>query len=970
MNSESRSSRLVRRWSGAVVILIAVVAGVFGFNYVSRLRIDKQLQEIKRLLEAGDVIASRKQLLDLHASDGTNAEALELLADVELRSGNAAAAIEWLNRVPDLPADRAARARHQASQLAMELGQVRATEALALEALRLDPHFLEPRRLLMRFYFVLFQQRKLYEQSAILDRRGELSLQDLLMRCVAHRAAWDDDDHVRWLEGCMRTDPEDPLIRATLARYYANSDRYVAARRVLKDAFDDAPDAWWVLLARAEDRFEQGQFREAFGLLARLPAAADGESRVWLARGKVWNALGHPSSALLAFKNAGKLDPYDSAPTYSVARILMRQGESAQAKAMFVRSQQQKDLMRLMGRLMEASNPAYQLIEPVEETLRSTTQLFGKLGMSREAAIVARELEKQASAAGEEKPRPTASNVERLTLASLDDLAPVEQPELGEEPLGGAGETTVANDMGRPELRLVDVSRQLGLTFRYDTGRSPYRWLMETLGGGVAVMDFDLDGWPDIYLTQGCLLPVGDRKRESNRLFRNVDGGQATDVTMLAGLAHFGYGQGCAVGDYDNDGFPDLVVCNYGETALFRNRSDGTFENVTTSSGVMNTGWSTSAAFSDIDRDGDLDLYVVRYLEAPFETLQPCKFKGGYTSCRPFNYEAAQDVFWENLGNGQFAERTSEAGFIASDGKGLAVLIADFDRQGRESVFVANDTTANFCFEQSSEARFDENGILNGLAVNGDGVSEACMGIASGDVDGDGRFDLFVTNFQGETNTFYRALGDGEFADDTQRAGLADTSRNMLGFGCQFFDIDCNGWLDLFVSNGHLHEPAQPAQLYYNQGGGRFREVSREAGRYFRQPRMGRSVATLDWNRDQLPDLVVTYQVENVSLLLNQSTAGRRLTLKMIGSTSNRDAIGTQIRARAGERDLYYRVDRGGGYFAANDPQVIVGCGDATEIDHLEVTWPSGEVASWHDVPTGQTYVIVEGLGQLLPRRE
>ena len=215
----------------------------------------------------------------------------------------------------------------------------------------------------------------------------------------------------------------------------------------------------------------------------------------------------------------------------------------------------------------------------------------------------------------------------------------VEAPELG-APTPGIGTAT-----RRPELRLVDVSQQVGLQFRYDTGRSPYRWLMETLGGGVAVLDFDLDGWSDIYLTQGGPLPVGDRPRESNRLFRNVDGGQATDVTGPTGLAHYGYGQGCAVGDYDSDGFPDLVVCNYGETAVFRNHGDGTFADVTASCGVTKSGWSTSAAFSDIDRDGDLDLYVVRYLEAPFETLQPCKFKGGYTSCRPFNYEAAQDVF-------------------------------------------------------------------------------------------------------------------------------------------------------------------------------------------------------------------------------------------------------------------------------------------------------------------------------------
>ncbi len=582
--------------------------------------------------------------------------------------------------------------------------------------------------------------------------------------------------------------------------------------------------------------------------------------------------------------------------------------------------------------------------------------------MNREAEIVAREL------GGRDRVLPADHHSEPLRPTSLDDLVEVKQPVLS-DPLTGSERGTTSGDASEGRgLRLVDISEQVGLTFRYDTGRSPYRWLMETLGGGVGVLDYDLDGWPDIYLTQGCPLPLGQgRLPDSNRLFRNLDGQQTTDVTRMAKLAHYGYGQGCAVGDYDNDGFPDILVCNYGETALFQNLGDGTFANVTEAAGVVNSGWSTSAAFSDLDRDGDLDLYVVHYVEAPFDSQKPCKFKGGYTSCRPFNFAAEEDVFLENLGDGRFEDRTSSAGFTAPDGKGLGVMIADFDGRGRESLFVANDTTANFCFEQSSGSIYQERGLVSGLAVNGEGLAEACMGVASGDVDGDGRFDLFVTNFENETNTLYRALGNGEFVDDTQRAGLADTSRSMLGFGCQFLDIDCDGWLDLFVANGHLHEQTQRAQLYYNQGGGRFRELSRESGEYFATPRMGRSVASLDWNRDLLADVVVTYQTENTSLLLNQSTAGRRISLRMIGSISNRDAVGTRIRVRAGDRDTHHRVDRGGGYFAANDPVVIVGCGEVTEIELIEVVWPTGELATWRNIATGQAYTAVERTGQLLP---
>ena len=971
MTSQAKFWRLARVVGGLSVVSITVAAGVVGLDFASPQHPEVGLHEIKLQLAAGEIATSREQLLELYTRDNTNPDVIELIADCELRNGNSAVAIAWLKRVPSMPAERAAKARQKAAQLAMQLDQTQMTEDLALEAIRLDPQFIPPRILLMRLYFVVLNERKLYQQSEILDQRDELSLQGLVMRCVSHRAHWYDDEHVAWLERCLQSEPHNGGVRAALSRYYANSDRRTAARRLLDEASDKDSEGWRTLLVRAEDQIEQGHYYGAYDTLTRLPPQADGESRVWVARGLVWHALDHSHSAQLAFENASKLDPYDPAPTYSAARILMKQGATKLAGELFLRSQQQKDLMRLMGRITEASNPAYQLIEPLEETLRSTVQLFLELGMTREAEIVARELDTYNSNATATVPQLVNRGGAPLQTVPLDDLVVVEPPKLSETPSGTSQYAQDADNNESTGLRLVDVSEQVGLRFRYDTGRSPFRWLMETLGGGVGVMDYDLDGWPDIYLTQGCPLPIGPGQiTDSNSLFRNVDGQRVTDVTMHADLAHYGYGQGCAVGDYDNDGFPDLLVCNYGETVLYRNLGDGTFANVTDNSGVTNTGWSTSAAFGDLDRDGDLDLYVVHYVKAPFDTMQPCKFKGGYTSCRPFNFAAEEDVFLENLGNGSFRERTNESGLTAREGKGLAVVIADFDGRNRDSLFVANDTTANFFFEQTADSAFHENGIVSGLAVNSGGSSEACMGVACGDVDGDGRFDLFVTNFQGETNTLYRALGNGEFIDDTQRAGLADTSRAMLGFGCQLLDIDGDGWLDLFVANGHLHEPAQLAQVYYNQGGGRFQEVSQQSGEYFASPRMGRSVATLDWNQDQSPDLVVTYQFENTSLLLNESAGRKRLTLKMIGRTSNRDAIGTRIRVRIADRDLYFRVDRGGGYFAANDPIVLVGCGGAAEAELIEVVWPSGELAIWRNVATGQDYTVIEGAKQLLPHRK
>jgi tetratricopeptide (TPR) repeat protein len=959
----------LRLLAGIVTVLVAVLVGLLYTTY-ARARFDKRVSQVKLSLEVGDLAAARDELLHLHASDDANPEVIELLADLETRRSDFAAAIAWLRRVPDSAADRASVARYRAAQLAMQVGQLRAAEELALEAIRLEPHFTESRRLLVRLYFLLFQQRKLHVQTALLDQSDEMMLTDLAMRCLAHRHVWDGQQHFELLEQGLRTDPDYPVLRAALACYYREGDRYVVARRVLNDASPGATDAWWILLGRVEDLVERGKFREAHDVLAELPPAADSECRVWLARGKVWSELGVREAALVAFSNAAKLDPYDPMSTYATAQLLLRHGESAPAEELLERSQLQQELMRLMRLLIESTNPSFVPVEPIEKTIRSAVEVCGKLGMDREATILAKTLTESGAELDQHLLRVT-DNSEPLTFCALEDLTAIDQHQLPPASAGFATEVATAGVTPRTTLSFSDISQQVGLSFSYDTGHSPYRWIMETLGSGVAVMDFDLDGWPDIHFTQGCPLPVGAGPRgDSNRLFRNVDGTEARDVTMQAHLAHYGYGQGCAVGDYDNDGFPDLVVCNYGEIVLFRNNGDGTFVNATTESGVASSKWSTSAAFSDVDRDGDLDLYVVHYVKAAFDELKPCGDERGYDACRPCDYEAEEDVFWENLGNGRFADRTTATGLAGRPGKGLGVVFADLERRGAESIFVANDMTANSWFEPISQSPndnsvFRESGLISGLAVNGQGDSEACMGIACGDVDGDGMFELFVTNFHGETNTLYKSLGEGQFADHTERTGFAGASRNLIGWGCQFIDIDCDMNLDLFVANGHLHETGQLPNLFYNDGSGHFSDVSKQAGDYFRRPRLGRSVALVDWNRDLLSDLVVTYQEGNVSLLENQSEAGHAAALKLVGSVSNRDAVGTRVRVRIGDRESHFQVSHGGGYFAANESALLVGCGAAERIDELEIHWPSGAVANWRDVKTERNYLVVEGSDRL-----
>jgi tetratricopeptide (TPR) repeat protein len=934
---------------------LVICAGALSALYVYMTddgRFDERLAECRMRWRSGDVAGARIMLLDLHAQDESHPEVLEALAELDAGAGNLAQAVHWLRQVGESDPQRAASARHRAAQLAMQLARVRDVEALAREAVRLDPELAEARRLLLRCAFILRQHRPLLEQSVELDRRGQLSWIDLAMRCVAHRASWDDDDHVAWLDQCLHQDNANAAVRAALAHYHAARDRNQKAWQVLEAAPAQGRGDGRILLARAELEIREGRFEQALATAEQFPKESDAESRAWLVRGRIWAKMGHEEAALAAFDNAARLDPYDPAPSYAVSQILVRRGQAEKAREHFDRSQHLKDLMGQLSRLIEATNPAYHPDEPVELTRRRAHQAFVTLGFTREAQILTGVYD--------------ASTLP-LTVTSLTELAaPVDVPVRSTAVPGirlAPGETGP-----RGAVEFTDIAAELNLNFQYDTGRSRFRWLMESLGGGVAAVDYDRDGWDDVYFSQAGALPIDPENAAlADRLFRNLRGKAAHDVTAAARLSDRAYGQGCAAGDYDNDGFADLVVCNYGELLVFKNLGDGSFENAGRETGVASNQWSTSAAFWDPDRDGDLDLYVVNYLDAEFSTLRPCMFKGAFTSCRPFGFEGVEDTLWENLGDGRFVDSTAQFGLSAPNGKGLGVVTVDFERRGRESVFVANDTTVNFLFQpDASGRRFEEAGMLAGVAVNRDGLTEACMGIATGDIDEDGRFDFLVTNFQGETNTLYRCLGDGLFSDETERAGLAHSSRDRLGWGAQFLDVDCNGRLDLFLVNGLLHEVPQLPQLHYNRGTGRFDEISHQAGAYFRQPRLGRSVACLDWNRDRATDLVVTYQEGTVSLLENRCSLGNRIVVRLTGVASNRDAAGAVVAARFGDRTRYFHVTRNGGYFAANDPAVLVGCGDAQSVDELIVNWPSGKTSSWRNVAAGVSYLAIEDMDQLL----
>jgi tetratricopeptide (TPR) repeat protein len=525
----------------------------------------------------------------------------------------------------------------------------------------------------------------------------------------------------------------------------------------------------------------------------------------------------------------------------------------------------------------------------------------------------------------------------------------------------------------RPVARVsfTDDAEAAGLRFTYDTAETPLHQTPELFGGGVAVLDYDGDGWLDVYCVQGG--PFTNSPGRGGTLFRNRGDGTFEDATDAAGLGRVprGHGFGAAVGDYDNDGDPDLLVTRWRSYALYRNRGDGTFEDVTTAAGLGgDRDWPSSAAFADLDGDGDLDLYVGHYAAWDYSNPRICRDANthAYLSCGALDCRSLPDHLFRNDG-GRFVDVSAEAGITAADanGHGLGVVAADLDDDGRIDLFVANDATANFLFRNRGEMRFEEVAHEVGVAANAGGGYQAGMGVACGDLDGDGRPDLLVTNFYGESTSYFRNLGGGTFTDATAAVGLAAATRQLLGFGVALLDADNDGYLDLATANGHVNDLRpnypyrMPAQLLLGGPDGRVVDVSDRAGAAWLVPKMGRGLAVADLDNDGRQDVLIVAHGQPLAYLHNRSEGGRWLTLRLDGRESNRDAVGAEVVVTAGGRRLAARRIGGGSYQSASDPRLHFGLGPADRVEEIEVTWPSGRVDRHRDLRPDAGYLLREG---------
>ncbi len=533
---------------------------------------------------------------------------------------------------------------------------------------------------------------------------------------------------------------------------------------------------------------------------------------------------------------------------------------------------------------------------------------------------------------------------------------------------------------GTPErglaFRLADVTAAAGLGFKHYNGAYGAKFLPETLGSGCAFLDYDRDGWPDILLVNGMDWPGHTRGRSTLALYRNNRNGTFSDVTKAAGLDVELYGMGVAVGDFDNDGFPDVFVSAVGQSRLFRNTGKGTFVDVTRASGLGGRqAFSTSAMWLDYDRDGHLDLFVCNYVRWSAEHDVFCSVDGRVKSyCTPEAYRGDTCWLFRNRGNGTFEDVTATCGIFDSSSKSLGVALVDSDQDGWPDIFVANDTQPNKLYRNLRNGTFKESAVEAGVAFSEDGKARAGMGVDAGDFDASGAMSLAVTHFEGEMIGLYRRQGAGHYQDVAIQTGVGSASRDRLGFGCLFADLDLDGWLDMVVVNGHIDDTvrnirgnvghAQPPHLFLNQGGGRFRDVALAAGGGFAQPRVGRGLACADFDRDGDVDLLMTTNNGAPVLFRNDQTAGHRsLRLRLVGPQSNRDAIGATVRVFHDGISHSRLVKSGSSYLSQSELPLTFGVGRREHVDRVVIAWPNGRIEDFKQVAAGRAYECVEGKG-------
>lgn len=975
----SRNRKRFRAFLAMGVVLLVVAGGIF-----LSLQPDL-LQQAAQAYDRGDYRKSLRIAASVLESDARQSQAALLAGRSAAQLEQFRDAIRFFDRVSREDADDRVAASLEAGDLLLfQLLKLSQAEVRFRQALEIEPdHPVANNRLL----FLLGLSGRQFEQIPLALRviRGRQFQPAHLLSLALGAEGLENPELARRYH---QSDPDDPLPMIALARIAVEDQHYPEARKLLEKAVTQSPE-----LAEAQSRlgellFEHGTESEFLRWHAALPASATQHPRIWVLRARWCEKQSMNEHSVRCYGEALRLAPNASRPNYQIGRLLKSLGHDREAEAFLERSRRLREFINTVK--VAHSGTSLKLIRRAAETAESLGLIWEAYGWAVVPTLKSRQAPTSWAAKLIERTKP------RLATLPLRRSSPGSTPlatvDLGKFPLpklpgsGGQSPGRAPAVQDDTQVAFRDAAAKAGIRFRYFNGKpSVDRGLTkmyEFSGGGIGVLDFDRDGRPDLHLTQGSAWPPRLAQRDHlDRLYQNIGNTRFADVTARAGIVESGFSQGVSVGDFNSDGFPDLFVANIGKNRLYLNNGDGTFSDATAAAGIDDDRWTTSCLIADLNGDGHPDLYAVNYVTGHDVFTRVCRSGDRDGICLPQNFPAEQDRVYLSSGTGTFRDATRKSGIERKDGKGLGIVAADFDDSGRLSLFVANDTTPNFYFKPVSpkgpgKPLFTEMGLTGGTGMNGAGRTESCMGIAAGDVDGDGRLDLYVTNFFAESNTLYLQRSPHLFEDATRQSGLFEGSLPMVGFGTQFLDGDLDGDLDLFLTNGHIDDfrstgtadYKMPPQFYTNSGQGRFTQRSaRSLGPYFAKKYLGRAVALLDWNNDGLDDVAVSHLDAPLALLTNRSAnVGRFLVVRCVATTSSRDAIGTTITVESGGRRLVRQLTAGDGYQASNERKLVFGLADATTADRMTVRWPSGRREVFEKIAANSRWILVEGTGRLL----